>query len=141
MTLDLSGLVAAQEALFSDECTITRNPGGAADDTIDPVTLQLVSAAPTIVFAGPCIIARPPRLASGQETPTQDAGVPAIYRLKLPLTLLTAEPQVGDKVTCTASANDPALTLPGRTFLITRPIVDGFATSRICEMETAWVSA
>ena len=140
MTIDLAGLVADQEELMADQCVLSRNPGGAADDTIDPVTLQLIPSGATSVFTGYCEIRfQPARRAIGQANPSEDAAVPGGFLVKLPLTKLTLEPEPGDRLLCTASVNDPGLA--GRTFTITRVQRDTYSTARLCELETSWASS
>lgn len=139
MTIDLSGLIADQEDLMSDTGKITRNPGGTTDDVLDPVTLKLVPPGPETIYAdGPCSVTQPTRQDTGRPTPTEAAAVPAIFVLKLPLTKLTAEPMVGDQFECTTSNNDPGL--PGKKFTITKIGRSGYATARVCELETSWAA-
>lgn len=139
MTVDIEGLVEAQESLLSDACTITHNANGSTDDVLDASTLELVPASAEPVYTGPCLIARDRRLSASERTPAESADVSNWFVIKLPLTLLTVEPEPGDLVTCTASANDPGLvTKVFRISLIER---DGYASSRICRMRTTWASA
>ncbi len=139
MTVDIGGLIEAQESLMADACTITNNPNGSADDVLNTTTLELVPPSAVAVYSGWCLIARDRRLRADTATPAEAADFPSTFVLKLPLTQLTVEPKPGDLVTCTGSVHDPGLI--SKVFRIVEIERDGYATSRMCRMRTTWASA
>lgn len=114
-----------------DTCRITKPGAGAA--VIDPVTLQYVDPAPSVVYEGRCRI---PRRAVAVSTTTASGGEASWevgeYPLDLPVDG-SAAVAPGQTVTY-LTAQDPALV--GMVFGITEPILQSQATARRFRMKT-----
>lgn len=122
---DLTPARGQVEALMADTCAVTRDPQGARDDEIDPVTLALTPPVDdtTTVYQGKCLVVP---LAAGGEHDGAPLEPVRRYRALIPLSAPTV--RLGDKVSVTKSARDPQLV--GRFFAITDVAVSTFAVVR-----------
>lgn len=94
------------QTFLLDTCTITHDPHGARDSTLDQTTGLLAPPAPetTTVYEGPC------RVTSVVGTLANEAGSrleAELYDVQLPWD--AALPAIGDKLTISASTDDPTL--------------------------------
>jgi hypothetical protein len=133
---DLLQARATVESLMDDACKIERNPQAGRDATPDPLTLLMVDPTPLgLIYLGACLLSVPLPRAHPAVFGLQDLTT-MIHWLTLPLSVLaatpTAEPQVGDLVTMTASRRDPAAV--GLQFLVTGTVHKTFAVSRRLEL-------
>jgi hypothetical protein len=101
---------ARQQALefLVDACTITRDPQGFEDDTIDPDTLELTRPGGDsgVVYEGACLIG------AGTDAPTEAGGqILATGHRQVRLPFDAPLPLVGDSLTITAVGpqSDPGL--------------------------------
>lgn len=118
-----------QEALFRDECVITRASG---DPVFDEDTGEYTTPDPTEVYEGPCSL----RPAGGLVGTDVTAGERELrlsdYVLKLPADTPVLN---NDTVELTRSQYDADLV--GRTYRITDVLRDGWQIARKCVVEEA----
>lgn len=119
---DLRFARATVAGLLPGRCTVTRNPGGVADDQLDPDTMQLVPQDAPPWYDGPCAI----RLGDAQQD-----GLEGVGTVTLPFDP-AADPTDGqllrgDVVRCVA---DPNPALVGRSWEVGEPLAGSFSVSR-----------
>jgi len=116
---DLTNARRTVAGLMPDTCTVTRNPGGVDDDTLDPDTMQLDPGETAPWYDGPCILT----ITGGDEL-----SGPA--RVALPFDF-TGDPDLqlrrGDVVHCTTSLD---ASLVGRDWAVDQPTGGSFAVTR-----------
>jgi hypothetical protein len=113
---------AAAEAGMGDACTIRREN---SSDTTDPVT-GVGTRTYTTIYIGKCRIQQQAAIAR-----PHDVGENKVWLVRFDLQLpvaTSADLQVGDQVTITASVNDPDLV--GRVFAVNELAHKSEATSR-----------
>lgn len=126
-------LRAEAESLMTDTCRITK-PGAGAP-TLDPVTLQYVDSAPTVVYEGICRISSRTGGITGGST-LASAGDAAWDVSEFPLSLPikgSGDVAVGHTVTYLTSDFDPSL--EGQVFGITAVPRQTLATARRFRMK------
>lgn len=130
---DVSAGEEALEAIMDDGCSISRDLNGTADAILNQANGQLVQPAPTIIYAGRCLI-------RGSEGSTVERGgaypVQSNPTLYLPLSYLRlnplAEPARGDLVTVTTSRRDPAMA--GRVYQVDDIAGSTITVARRCKL-------
>ena len=116
------------ESRMFDACTITRDPQGTDDDTLDQTTGALTPPGSDVstVYAGKCVL-YPYSERSGRVNPEGGrAYTEKVYTARIPWN--SAQPKPGDVLTVTASANDAVLV--GRPLRVMEVEISSVLTSR-----------
>jgi hypothetical protein len=123
--VSITGILArgrqVAEQLMTDTCTITRVTG----QTLNETTGQYVDATSTI-YTGKCRVQL--RNMTVASLPLSGDRQVVALQLEVSIPLSSTAPKVGDKVTVTASQNDPALV--SRVFRVREEMHKSHATAR-----------
>ncbi len=126
-----AALRRAAEATMLDRCTITRDPAGPDSRPFDEQTLTYGPApAATPVYAGRCSVTPDNNIQAHADTQGGQDIYRDEYRARIPITATC--PQIGDWLTVTAAADDPALL--GRDYQIVKVITRSRAVTRQLRM-------
>lgn len=130
MKLNLTGAQRVIEDLMQDECEITRDAEGTADDTWDPVTGTYTPPEDDVelIYAGQCLVSN-----RGGGSTREEGGqylTHSPYTISLPLD--APELIKKDRVLIVGSNQDPDLA--DKDFLIDEPLFSSFAVSRRATM-------
>jgi hypothetical protein len=130
ITAALPGLRAEAEGRMVDACTVYRGPY--TPIIFDPDTGSWIEPSATLIYDGRCEVQVDGRLV-GREI---DAGETEITTMRLTVKLpvdTSADVQIDDQVSVTASAHDPGLV--GKLFRVTALHNKTFATARRLQVE------
>jgi hypothetical protein len=123
--VSITGILArgrqVAEQLMTDACTITRVTG----QTLNETTGQYVDTTSTI-YTGKCRVQL--RNMTVASLPLSGDRQVVALQLEVSIPLSSTAPKVGDKVTVTASQNDPALV--SRVFRVREEMHKSHATAR-----------